>query len=387
MVAGGPIILGRLLKKLPQGSYSLITNTTGAFFDARKINTWLPCNYYFIDQGKPYPGNKLNQLSASFKSEKNVYFKEVRSFSYIQKIKTLAQKIHNKNKQDAILVVSDNGIFLIGAYLAAQATKLPLFIYLFDLYADNALPWHIKLVAKFFEPILFRRAERIFVTNRHTKEYLLKKYHFRQEKFVVCPNIGEPVHKVSSLKRKKLSKKSIVFTGNVYWAQINNLKNLIAASKNIPNFEVKIFSPKTQDELKQMGLVAAWVVSGTLNHQDSILSQEQADLLFLPMDFGKSSQAIVKTASPGKLVEYLDSGRPIFVHAPAYSQISRYAREEGFGLVVDRQDPKALRKAILRLLGDSALRKKLVKNAKSLLKNEFDQKKIQKRFIQALDGQ
>jgi glycosyltransferase involved in cell wall biosynthesis len=80
----------------------------------------------------------------------------------------------------------------------------------------------------------------------------------------------------------------------------------------------------------------------------------------------------VATATPGKLIDYLASGRPILIHAPPYSYISQYARENSFALVVDVEDVQVLRDALLRLLQDVRYSKRLVRNALRTLRKNHD---------------
>ena len=72
---------------------------------------------------------------------------------------------------------------------------------------------------------------------------------------------------------------------------------------------------------------------------------------------------MIRTALPGKTAEYMVSGTPILVHAPPYAYISRYAREAGWGYVVDSPDPDRLAEAIRRLLSDFSLRTRLTEAA------------------------
>jgi glycosyltransferase involved in cell wall biosynthesis len=87
---------------------------------------------------------------------------------------------------------------------------------------------------------------------------------------------------------------------------------------------------------------------------------------------------------PGKMGEYLASGRPILVHAPADSFIAWYFRHHECGLVVDENDPARLAQAIDSLLNDADLRKTIGARARDRAIADFDQVKEQARFIELL---
>jgi len=62
------------------------------------------------------------------------------------------------------------------------------------------------------------------------------------------------------------------------------------------------------------------------------------DCLFLPLSWHTKSQAIIDTATPGKMTDYLISGSPILIHAPASTFLVKYARENNFAEIVDTEE-------------------------------------------------
>jgi glycosyltransferase involved in cell wall biosynthesis len=87
-------------------------------------------------------------------------------------------------------------------------------------------------------------------------------------------------------------------------------------------------------------------------------------MLYLPLAFDTPWKDEIRTVYPTKAVEYLVSGTPILLHAPADSYTAQEARELGWALVVDRPDTPALQDAIRRLAEDGALRESLVSAAR-----------------------
>jgi glycosyltransferase involved in cell wall biosynthesis len=117
--------------------------------------------------------------------------------------------------------------------------------------------------------------------------------------------------------------------------------------------------------------------------------QQQADILFLGLAFDSPIPEVIRTSAPGKMGEYLGSGRPILVHAPPDSFLSWYFKKEEWGMVVDQKDATVLGRGIERLLEDGRLRKRLVQNALSCARRDFSLRKARNellRVLQAIPG-
>jgi len=118
------------------------------------------------------------------------------------------------------------------------------------------------------------------------------------------------------------------------------------------------------EELEDHGIIGPIVL-----HQHEPLSamptiQKEADILFLPMAFASPYPEIVRTSSPGKMGEYLATGRPVLAHAPPNSFISCYLRTHKCGVVVDRNEPEDVAQAISSILTDADMRRRIGIQAK-----------------------
>lgn len=100
----------------------------------------------------------------------------------------------------------------------------------------------------------------------------------------------------------------------------------------------------------------------------------KASVLILPLDFNKFSKRFARFSMPTKATEYMASGVPVLVFAPSGNAMTEYARDSGWGYVVDKKDMKFLQKGILDLFNNRDLRTKLVKNAKeTIIKNHVSE--------------
>jgi glycosyltransferase involved in cell wall biosynthesis len=166
----------------------------------------------------------------------------------------------------------------------------------------------------------------------------------------------------------------------VYWAQVDAIRNLVEALLTLPEAALELVTEQSESDLRRLNLLRGRVSVRRSTHRETRDLQRNADLLFLPLSFGNQAPDLIRTAAPGKMAEYLVSGVPVLVHAPADSYISRDAREFGWGFVVDRPDVHALAEGVRILLTDRSLRERVVANAIRLATTRHDEAILAARF-------
>ena len=145
-----------------------------------------------------------------------------------------------------------------------------------------------------------------------------------------------------------------------------------------------MYTPQSENYLKKNAIEGPVVYHKHLPNSRIPAIQRAADILFLPLAFNSPYPEIIKTSAPGKIGEYLASKKPVLVHAPQGSFISWYFRHNRCGCVVDEDSPDKLAEAILRLINDSELRKKLSANAYAMAMHDFDLQVEQKKIHELL---
>lgn len=108
--------------------------------------------------------------------------------------------------------------------------------------------------------------------------------------------------------------------------------------------------------------------------------QVKADALVICLDFDPKSIREAQYSMPSKMAGCMASGTPILVYGPAGSPVVEYARREGWGKVVDRRDPVALRAAICELMDSMVLREQLGQTAKRLAVECHDAKMVSEKL-------
>jgi glycosyltransferase involved in cell wall biosynthesis len=158
----------------------------------------------------------------------------------------------------------------------------------------------------------------------------------------------------------------ILYTGSVYHAQGDAFRNLVAAMDRFPGrYELHVYTSQPQSEFEKYGIAGPNVVRHEYVDGDAIHPiQQSADILFLPLAFFSTIQEVIRTSAPLKMGEYLATGRPVLVHAPAGSFVSTFYRSHACGLVVDQPDVDALAKALSELSHNAKLRAEIVAAAR-----------------------
>jgi Glycosyl transferase 4-like domain len=108
-----------------------------------------------------------------------------------------------------------------------------------------------------------------------------------------------------------------------------------------------------------------------------------ADLLYLPLPFGRAHRDFVRFSLSTKLVTYLGTGRPILYHGPKDAAAARLLTEHDAAIVVDSPRPEDLVAALDRGLPQA---RSMGANALTLARREFSLSHVRDGFLSGLDG-
>lgn len=114
------------------------------------------------------------------------------------------------------------------------------------------------------------------------------------------------------------------------------------------------------------------------SHSECLDAMKAADLLYLPLAFGKRSSRISRYSLPTKLPEYLAAGRGVFFHAPQESALFRVAERYDLTPRLSTIEPAALDAFVETWANGNGAR--CTDKAKRALREEFDIDLLAARF-------
>ena len=214
-------------------------------------------------------------------------------------------RLLEQHKFDAIVSSHEPGVDLLLGLLAQRKTKLPWLVDLADpLLAPYTPKWR-RWLDHWFEGLVLRRSTKIILTTHKLIDVLVSRHaEVGEAKFSVVSQGGAFYDSADSRAQKSRHSLHLVFTGNFYHGFRDPLE-LVKSLRILNNKGIK---------LTIAGNNAAFVplfdgidnveFLGPISHFQALNLQQEADLL-LNIGNGQSDQL------PGKIFEYLVSGRPI----------------------------------------------------------------------------
>lgn len=111
-----------------------------------------------------------------------------------------------------------------------------------------------------------------------------------------------------------------------------------------------------------------------------------ADLLVLPINFDERSTKYVGYSMQTKGPEYMASGAPILVYGPATNPNVRYAKDAGWGIVIDQHDPtsSSLAAAIEGIITDPRRANEVARRADAIVMANHDASVVRRRFREVI---
>lgn len=277
--------------------------------------------------------------------------------------------ILKRNKADIVFGVYPSAEFFIAAYRASKKLRLPFIAHMHDLWEDNIDKDKIKKSqALRWEPIILKNANIVFCMTDVQKQFYKEKYGIQAS---ILPHTIKPskINQRISFNTEKIKAKEkvVVYTGNVSNAMnLDSLQQFIKTTDFLPsNIKIKMFVSWNKEYLIKHKIFHSRIIYDWLSMdkvQDEI---KKANLLFLPLSFKNAAMKEVKTVFATKTLDYLVSGTPILVFSPSNSFHSQSAKINGWGKVVEKDNPEILAEEIINTINDLELSQLLVENAVS----------------------
>ena len=378
--SGQSMVLDLLLRDLDPQEYCLISQSNYHKYKMQgNYSSPLPARYFYLQ-----PDHQILRCllkSASVLKSEGI-LNSILRFRTRQII-----KIVQNQKCFSIVACTGNLFDLPAVYLASKKLDVPFYVYAFDYYSKCICPIQQAFAEK-YERLILNEAAGIIVPN----ECMQEEYHTRYgTKSIVIHNPCDlsqyDSENKGTVSGTQSSEIRIVYTGAIYGAHYDAFRNLIQAIVllNMPDLKLHIYT--TQSSIK---LIANNISGPVINHGHQPVNtmpslQQNADILFLPLAFSSPYPDIIRTSAPGKIGEYLATGRPILVHAPEDSFVSWYFKKHECGLVIDQNDPECLAKGIKKILEDQEFQHRIRKNARLRAEKDFSVEVGKERFNSLLE--
>jgi glycosyltransferase involved in cell wall biosynthesis len=277
----------------------------------------------------------------------------------------------------------------VGAYIAHVISGAPLIVYEMDEWRYSTRRAGISAITleRVFHRRILRAARSVWAISEAMADLMWERYKVKAR---VLPNLvaTETLTAVSNGSRVNLDEFRLVFTGAVYGAQAGAIRNVLNAIRSsFKNVNLCIYTHESAEDLARQGIVGRSVtIKPAVAPEHLSFVFAQADALLLPLSFDEEQRGIVMTSLPTKTADYLISGVPILVHAPAYSSVVGEAKQGQWAAVVEDASVESLNQALERLATDVIWRQQLVLNALQTAKRKHDLRRRRAEFIRAIAG-
>jgi len=348
-VGGSTILLNNLFKYF-EGEVLGISGYPGSRTDANFKPTFN--TVYFNPPNIPFIGNYLKR-----------YHDNLLRFIHPLIINRIVAQITSFNP-DIVFSNCPDIDYFICAFQAAKKTNTPFYAHMHDLWEENHGPetYVGQMAIKWEKEILLSAKQVLCMTDIQARHYL-KKYGISTK--LLPHTILDSDLEEGKLSFKRDFTKTALFTGTVSKVMNQDALNVFSnATKLLPNDIKVIMCTSTTHELfSRIGIDSSkWDIKW-MSRNDVQDLQTKVGVLFAPLSHENGGMEEIRTVFSTKLLEYLVSGRPIVIFAPADSYHSISASEGNWALVINKNSPELLAQKIQELISDIALQEKLVENA------------------------
>jgi glycosyltransferase involved in cell wall biosynthesis len=271
-------------------------------------------------------------------------------------------RLARKQRCTRFLVVFPCEEYLLAGYVVAKLCGAEFYPYFHNTYLEQCAPHSVhSRMAAWFQSQVFREARHVFVMSNGMAQLYRERYpHVTCSALVHSFNedLAEP-----SPPPPPAAPSRFVLSGNVNASCADAATRLAAAVSSV-NGTLTILSGSPKAHLQALGMMRDGVRHETVSRDLLLYRLGEADIALLAHGFtGGLSEEEYRTIFPTKTIEYLICGRPILAHTPPDCYLTRFLREHGCALIVDKADQDAIVAAIQHLCEDADLRALLVRNA------------------------
>lgn len=270
-------------------------------------------------------------------------------------IVALARRIVRAEGIEAIFTVPWTPDFALAALLLHRLTGLPLYVYEMDDW-EGHLDWHpASLLIRRYHRDVLRAAKDLWLISPSMVEAYRDR--FGVEGRFLCQAVDLAAYQRAAAGAPSPgtgAEIKLVYTGSVNRMFRSTLKFVC----DLVNAGIEIGGRRVRLEIYTHGehrdLAGRWVSFPGLVPASEIPDRlATADALLMPVSFEAGAEQLVRTSLYTKTIDYLASGRPMLMVAPAYSAVARYCGDQAplkdTAVLVDRLDRADVEAALARI--------------------------------------
>lgn len=283
----------------------------------------------------------------------------------VWKIVRILVEAIRRDRIELLIVSSGNSGDIPAGVIASRLTGIPVIFSIFDDWSQQVPASFNRKVAEWIEPTLMRQAAHTLVPNEVFADQLRARFNIpvtvvRNPADRAAFDHDTPLEPWPADPERVL----MLYAGSLYGAQFDSMLRIDQALKlpelNRVALDLYLANETPEQELPFGPAIA---IKPHVTGARIVALEREADILAMPLGFFSPFPKLMLTASPTKFGEYLASGRPLLVHAPANSWAAQYVKEHECGVVVDEPDSDLVAEAILEIIRNKALRETIRANA------------------------
>jgi len=290
---------------------------------------------------------------------------------------------------DAVFTVAGNWDWTtLAAEKVARKLGVPLIASFNDWFDYGAFPAHPRFrapVEKRFRRF-YREADLALCTSDGMREALGEhsNAHVWYPTGAPVLDVEEPYQSVKATRERPLT---VLFAGSLgewYGPMMESIVTQCANLKSAIRFQIFGALQSWSDAFDHQATEEG-TFGGRISFDELRVKASEADLLILPMGFGKDCAQVERTSFKTKFLDYLSFRRPILVWGPEYCSAVRVAREFDSGECVTDESAEVCAQAIARLAGDPERRSELIENASAMYQDRFRPDRIHSGLVEKIE--
>lgn len=257
-----------------------------------------------------------------------------------------------------------------------------------SLYADSIVAWAVRPVVERAANSLVQTASVRFANGPAMALEYQRRYDVPFEPLMMSDDIDR-FRRAVPQRTVDAGTVSIVYAGGLAHGRWASIVDLCTAAKELGQEGIRIaitafasfVPPQAAHGLQDMTNLQIMPAPA---HEEVPCFLKGADILFLPETLDPVEAREIRLSISTKAHLYMMSERPILIYGSSIAGVVDYAKNAGWGYVVDRRDIAELKAALKELITNGVLGQEQVRRGTEIAFRNHDQKVVRRRFRDAL---